>query len=232
VFDPVTKTLTEIGTLGCLGDDVLVDIAVDAKGAVYGTTANGLVAIDPKDGTCTYVNESIGAYVIALTFLPAGMLDPDEEVLVGYTGSTSSPQYVRIDVATGEVTSLGPLQEPDASVRYWPAGDLVALVRNGSSKTYLTVQRYNSGVTAVLNEFAEIDPVTGRMVTVIGPTGHPDLWGLAQWAGVVYGFSLKGHVVEVDLATGSTTALPTATKPDASVLPWFGAGVTTTAPTD
>src|SRR5690349_17552771 len=55
-FDAIPKKLVQVGKLGCLTPgDRLLDIAVDGKEAVFGTSDQAFVAINPKDATCTRV---------------------------------------------------------------------------------------------------------------------------------------------------------------------------------
>ena len=77
---------------------------------------------------------------------------------------------------------------------------------------------------------AEIDPKTGAIRAIIGDTGQKNFYGLGQWAGTAYGFNDIGNIVEINLATGAGTVRMTAAT-DAGALTWFGAGVTTVAPT-
>ena len=76
-------------------------------------------------------------------------------------------------------------------------------------------------------------PSTGRIKAIIGDTKKTKLYGLSQWAGTAYAFSGTGEIVEIDMATGAAklvTGLVYAADAGSGAL-WFGAGVTTDAPT-
>jgi len=74
-----------------------------------------------------------------------------------------------------------------------------------------------------------VDPKTGAMLTDIGDTHVPGLWGLGYWGGVLYGFKDSGELYSIDRKTAATTSIPLTTKPDGG---WWGAGVRTSAPTE
>lgn len=228
-FDAIPKKLVEVGKLTCLAEgERLLDIAVDGKGTVFGTTDQAFVAVNPKDATCTRVvaQEDLPN---SLSFVPAGTLDGTKDALVGYAFDAAgrAVRYVRIDTTSGSVTDVGPLNPPNAAKQYVSSGDIFSVAKDGN-KTYLTV-REDSGV-ADSDMLAEIDPKTGAIKRIIGNTRQARIYGLAYWAGKAYGFSEDGNVNEIDLATG-TSSLVTTLKKDTSPVPWFGAGVTTEAPT-
>ena len=76
----------------------------------------------------------------------------------------------------------------------------------------------------------EINPTTGRMIRVVGSVGKPQLWGTAYWAGVTYAFSNGGEVLQLNPANASPTRVAALDGgPDAKG--FYGAGVTTSAPT-
>jgi hypothetical protein len=231
-FDAIAKKLVQVGKLGCLTPgERLLDIAVDGKGAVFGTSDQAFVAINPKDATCTRVvaEEDLPN---SLSFVPAGALDETKDALVGYAFDDvgRAVRYVRIDTTTGRVTDIGMLNPPNAAKQYVSSGDIFS-VRRDSNKTYLTV-RDDEGTegTAEADMLAEIDPKTGAIKRIIGSTQQPRIYGLAYWAGKAYGFSEDGNVIEIDVTTGVST-LVTTLKTDTGPVPWYGAGVTTEAPT-
>ncbi len=43
----------------------------------------------------------------------------------------------------------------------------------------------------------EVNPKTGALVTNYGPLGYPEVYGLAFWAGTVYGFDAAGGLFQV-----------------------------------
>ena len=207
-LDPITKKMTTGGLFA--GCSTVIDIALDKNGAMFGTSFGGLYKIDKSNAVCTLVAN--GAYPNSLSFVPAGTVDPVNEALVGYNGTT----YVRMDTTTGAVTTIGDL----GNAGYASSGDLVSLI-GGSS--YLTVNGNGCGDCLV-----EINPTTGALIKKIGPLGHASVYGLADWAGVAYGFDASGTLFQIDVTTAATVDIPIPNAP--ANLVFYGAGSTTAAP--
>jgi hypothetical protein len=205
-LDPDTKAVTVVGDFsGCI--DVL-DIALDKDSFIFGSTDEGLYRIDKFTAACTLV--APGAYPNSLSFVPAGTVDPNSEALVGYLDET----YVRIDKTTGAITPVGSLTGGLVS-----SGDIVS-VKGGS--TYLTVTGPSCDDCLV-----EVDPATGAQIKMWGQIGYENVFGIAFWAGAIYGFTSFGEMFEVTLDGGF---LQTAAIPTAGGLSFWGAGSTTSAP--
>ena len=237
LYEPVGGVLKEIGKFSCLdsanANDVVIDLAVDRTGTVYATTFGRFLKVDPITAACTEVSKATTGdnYPNALSFVPAGTVDPTKEALVGYAAlgsNTESTDYVRIDTSTGVMTKIGDLNIATGT-QYRSSGDLISLIQN-AKRTFLTVKvRGDAGVQTDL--LAEIDPKTGKVMKIIGDTKQTDIFGLGYWAGKGYGFSDNGRISEIDMATGSAVVVKTLTAADGGGLPWYGAGVTTEAPT-
>lgn len=207
-LDPDTKQVTTIGTFdGCSN---IIDIALDKDSNLFGATVDGLYSIDKLTAKCELI--SSGSFPNSLSFIPAGTLDPNEESLVGYNGSN----YVRIDTTTGAVSNVGSLAETNL----YSSGDIVS-VKDGN--TYLTVK----GGPCDTDCLVEVNPVTGVMLKNWGPLGYSNVYGIAFWAGSVYGFTEQGELFEVtfDDMTMQATLIT-----DAPEAPFWGAGSTTSAP--
>jgi hypothetical protein len=207
-LDPITKKMTTVGVFGGCG--TVIDIALDKNGVMFGTSFGGLYKINKSTAACTLV--AAGGYPNSLSFVPAGTVDPVNEALVGYNGTT----YVRMDTTTGAVTTIGDL----GNAGYASSGDLVSLI-GGSS--YLTVN--GNGCSDCL---VEINPATGALIKKIGPLGHASVYGLAYWAGVAYGFDASGTLFQIDVTTAATVNIPIPNAP--ANLVFYGAGSTTAAP--
>ncbi len=223
------KKLTEVGKLACLpANDRLLDIAVDAKGTIFGASDHAFVAINPKDATCTRIVAKEGL-PNSLSFVPTGTLDAAVESLVGYAfdASGKAVTYVKIATDTGAMTTVGTLNPSGASKKYVSSGDIFS-VANAGNKAYLTV--HEDTTTTGPDMLAEIDPKTGTIVRIVGNTLQPDIWGLAYWGGKAYGFAGDGTVTEINVTTGVANVVTTL-KDGGNAIPWFGAGVTTQAPT-
>ncbi|MEO7328300.1 MAG: hypothetical protein ABI193_06965 [Minicystis sp.] len=206
LLDPGSKAVSVVGDFkGCSG---VIDIAVDKTGAIFGTTSSALYRIDAKTAACDFV--SSGSYPNSLSFVPQGTLDPDKEALVGYLGSF----YERIDPETGVMSKVGDLGGGFAS-----SGDLFSLIGGG---TYLTVANNGCGDCLV-----QVDPSTGKMSAMIGKLPYGQVWGLAYWGGVAYGFTSGGLLFQIKLDNAATSPIPILSAPPG--LAFWGAGSSTAA---
>ncbi len=225
-LDPDTKGVTVVGDFsGC--NDSVIDIALDEKSQMYGTTFKGLYRIDKGTARCTPIVEAPGLdFPNSLSFVPKGTLDATAEVLVGYVGDA----YVRIDTTTGAIRNVGTLGDGTAATRNLvSSGDVVSVI---GGPTYLSVKSTaTSGACTATDCLVELDPRTGKIVKNLGAlTGHNDVFGLAFWAGKVYGVDKAGKLFEVE-PKGASLSLTEITIPQRpSDLSFFGAGSTTSAP--
>jgi hypothetical protein len=228
VLDPNTKKVTMVGTFDCLTSGSMVDIAIDRNGNMIGSAAHAnsmgrlaglLMTIDSKTASCQILSHPDSA-ITSLTYVPAGTLLPGAEALVGY----SEDMYLQIDPATGAVTQVGLLNTAASGGTHWvSSGDVVSIINGG---TYLTVT--SDSPDSQGDRIVEVDPATGALKRIIGATGYKDILGLGYWAGVAYGFTLAGQLVQISLTNGASTVIPI---PDApSDLSFLGAGTTTAAP--
>jgi hypothetical protein len=207
--DPVAKTMTTIGNFSSnCGNENVIDIAIDQNNNGYATTFAGVYKLDLTNAKCTLIAQ--GSYPNSLSFVPAGTLDPNVEALVGYNGST----YVRINTTTGAVTNVGGL-----TGGYSSSGDIVS-VKNGG--TFLTVTGNSCGDCLL-----QVDPKTGNMKQNYGSINHGAVFGIAFWAGVVYGFDDAGELFSI---TWQNNQITTTNIPTTSGLEFWGAGSTTSAP--
>lgn len=205
-IDPGTLNLTTVGTFENCGEE-MIDIAVDATGNIYGTTFTSFVRIDPTDASCTVLKSgSEGEFPNSLSFVPKGTVDPNVEALVGYNGS----DYLRLDTTTGAITKIGGLSNGKSS-----SGDIVSVIGGG---TYLTVTSDGD------DELIQVDPATGDQIKSIGSTKHTDVFGLAYWGGIAFGFTDGGDGFTMDVTTGAVTNIV-----NGSNYEFYGAGSTTCA---
>lgn len=234
LFEPLAKKLTPIGKFDCItAADSVIDLAVDRSGAMYATTFHKFLTVDPTNAKCTVVKEEAATtyYPNSLSFVPIGTVDATKEALVGYAedGNTGYIEnYVRIEPTTGAMTTIGNLN-PNGGVAgtyYDVAGDLVALIRD-ANRAYVIVKP--DAVTdggAPTDYLAEIDPKTGTIKQIVGPTSQVNTYGFGYWAGKGYGFSADGRLTEIDMSTGKTTNVLSIDAGGG----WYGAGVTTDSP--
>ncbi len=209
-LDPLTKEVTVVGSFtGCMS---VIDIALDKDSNLIGTTFDGIYTIDKTTAACSLITS--GSYPNSLSFIPEGTLDPNVEALVGYEGD----QYVRIDPTTGSKQLIGAL----GGNGLVSSGDVVS-VKGG--KSFLTV----TGLSCPTDCLIEINPVSGQMVNNWGPLGYSAVYGIAFWAGSVYGFSEAGQLFEVSFPNQMLMTTLIAQPPGTQ---FWGAGSTTSAPPD
>jgi hypothetical protein len=222
-LDPETKAVTTIGPFsGC--DDQVIDIALDKDSNLYGTTLNrqnnnpvpngGLWRIDKNTAACTLIAR--GDYPNSLSFVPAGTLDPDKEALVGYVGA----DYVRIDPIGGGITTVRANALTNGLVS---SGDIVSVI---DGPTLLTVK---GGTCSTYDCVLEVDPRTGAAQSNLGSAGYKSVFGVAFWAGSLYGFTSNGDLFEFVKTPQGIVTTPISV-PDG--LQFYGAGSTTAAPPD
>jgi hypothetical protein len=225
-LEPISKTVTVVGKFPCVDFDTsgglgMWDIALDKDGKMFGslkdsTMGGKLVSIDKSTAACSTV-ASGNSLPNSMAFVPAGVLDPDQEVLVGFDQSS----YVRIDKTTGAVSTIGSLNPNSTGKTLESSGDVVSIIGGG---TYATVvDSYGTGADMIV----EIDPKTGEATKLIGVTGFYDIWGLGYWGGIAYGFNEPGKLIQIDLMSGKGTEIPMSLPGSVS---FWGAGVTTAAP--
>lgn len=211
-LDPNTNAVTVVGAFqGCSS---VIDIALDKDSNMFGTTFDGFYSIDRTTAVCTLIASGTN-YPNSLSFVPAGTLDPNTEALVGYQGD----QYLRINTTTGAIQNVG----TSIGMGYSSSGDIVSVKGGG---TYLTVTGGDCETDCLL----EVNPSTGAFLKNWGPTGHSAVFGLAFWAGKVYGFDDEGELFQVAF-NGAALQITSISIPSAPpMLSFYGAGSTTSAP--
>lgn len=208
--DPVTLEVQLVGPLLWPADiavDWLTDLAVDADGDLVGISFTRVYDVDPATGVCTKLADLTGSFN-GLSFVPAGVLDPGAETLVA---AAVDGTLWRLEAATGVATAIGAYGAGLGS-----SGDTVSVAGFG------TVATVKNGPSPT-DWLATVDPATGA-ATLVGDTGVTDIWGLGYWGGQVYGFTATNQFVVIDVATGVATVVET------GAVTWWGAGVTTAAP--
>lgn len=216
-FDPRSETVTAIADFAAPNGDPLddmTDLAVDRDGRMLTCSNLALFSVDPETAVATEIavfpiDEGVRFY--GLTFLPEGVLDVDQETLVG---ATSAGEYFRIDPDTGSSELLGQFSDG-----YVLSGDIVSVVGAG---TFATVKRDDIDSDVLV----DLDPSTGEVTPIGGPIGFVSLFGLGYWRSRLYGFSSRGELVQIDIDRGTGSLVTDQTGADQ----FWGAGVTTIAP--
>jgi hypothetical protein len=217
--DTTTFAETLIGDFSGIDDDV-TDIAVDKNGAMVAITDTTLYSVDVTSAAGTQVktlSSDIEDFT-GLGYVP-NPTDDASDLLV--TASADGDVY-SINPTTGAGLKIGNYGK-SGSKQIASSGDIFG-VRNFG--TYATVK-----VGSSTNDYlAKIDTTgaSGPAWAAILPTsdtGFQNIYGVGFWAGTIYGFDDAGDVLSIDPTSGK------ATKMDNNSIVWWGAGVTTNAPT-
>lgn len=265
-LDPTSSqlSLTMVGDFDCVGgnnqDNAMTDVAVNQMQDIWAVSQTAVHSIQIL-GTTAHCASSIPlnnpnkVSFYALTFAPAGVLDPMKEVLVA--GNTKGELWA-ID-GNGNLSqhgTFGTVPSNDGnghSYQYagktWElSGDIVFLANNGNPVGFATVRDCPSPPSTsncdADDTLLEIDvsligsATTGSVTKAVrgqivkgascndGTSGsYGSMYGIAAWNDKVYGFSRKGNLVEIDTNDGSA-CLVQAYASDK----FAGAGVTTLAP--
>lgn len=224
--DPQTLAVTYIAAFtepGAVDPPRITDIALDKKGRMIGVTKESVYEIDVKTAVCTKLSTAKAHYVGLSYVVDNNSIDKKEYLM----GLDKEGAVYEIDPATGQSTALGGLgSDPvDTGTDLRAAGDIVSI---RGFKTLATVER-PSTVSEDSDWLAQIDEHTGK-ATLIGKVGYKGVWGLGFWKhegkNKVFGFTTAGEFILIDVQTGAGTLQSM----DASNV-WWGAGVTTDAPT-
>jgi hypothetical protein len=197
-FTPATGALARLTGLSCRG---ATDLAIDRNGRAFLVSGFALFRLNVQSGTCTRI-ATLPEPLVALAFLPAGLLDQTQESLVGYGETT----YWEFDPNDGFASRLGSGTLAGDLV---PSGDLSAL-RDGG--TYLTV-RDRTWPRQRPDELVRIDPLTGAVVQQLGPIGAAEVWGLATFDDELFAFTADGRISQLSLEDGGVRSTLLASPP-------------------
>ncbi|MEM6993753.1 MAG: hypothetical protein AAF721_24780 [Myxococcota bacterium] len=203
-LDPDSLAIEEVAPFGGCGS--VVDIAVDRDNNIF-ASASGIYEVDAETAECAQI--ATGSFGNNLSFVPPGVLHPEREILVTYSGT----QYRSLDTETGEITDHG-------TIPYSVSGDLVS-IKDGP--TYVSVNGPSG-----LDHLLLVDPATGELIFDAGAiASETSVYGLGYWGGTIYGFSSNGNITEI-AEQDDGTIIATVIE-DAGVSFW-GAGSSTFAP--
>lgn len=260
-LDPTGELeLKGVGTFNCVGqaagqDAAMTDVAVGADESVWGISANYVWPLDGASCAASIaLNNPEDVRFYALTFAPAGVLHPTEEVLVA--GNTAGELW-SID-KNGTIALRGnfgvvPANDGNGNTyanvgqRWELSGDIVFVEGGGDPVGFATVRDCpNPPETTGCNPIdtlIEIDvpaiatSTTGSVTKSVRglirkaddcddtTTGdYGSLYGIAAWGSKVYGFSRDGHILEIDTTDGTACLVDTF-----PAYKFAGAGLTTLA---
>lgn len=211
-YDPVSDFFENRGVIHIAGEMIaddtffsLTDIAVNEAGELYGISSRGVWLINPENASATLVNANASG--MALSFVS---IDGVEVLVAG-----NERELNRVSLQGGQVSPLATISGDCVT-----SGDIATIFGLG---TFVTVRCNND---RSLDYLARLD-VTRGSVELVGPTGVGKLWGLGFWAGVFYGFSGDGELVQINANTGAGTVLRTVSEAQGG---FWGAGVIPSAP--
>ena len=193
------------------GNDSMTDIAIDRYGVLYGVSFSRAYVCNPTTAKCFDLGALGGSYN-GLTWIPAGIIDPDKDSLIGIgnNGSWNHLTFNNKIVSAKQLGSYGP--------GYTSAGDAFSIEGIG---TYAAVNKNGAGGTVIVT----VDPLTGKVMNELAVTqGFFGIYGLAGWEGLILAFDSSGTVIKIDPMTKVVTNLGKKSES------WWGAGVGTLLP--
>jgi hypothetical protein len=215
-IDPDTFNRTSVGLFTFSGEsEFITDIAVDKDGNMVGISLNTVYAIDPDTAATTLLSqfpESEGG-LTSLSFVPVDIDDPSSAARL--VAADFDGVVWEINKDTGQRTMLGNYNATGSMIG--SSGDIVSITGFG---TLATVNIEGDDT----DHLARIDPDTWQAI-VLGDTGRDRIFGIGFWGGEVYGFTDNMEFVTIDASNGQVTSSQN------TGIRWWGAGVTTIAPT-
>ncbi len=190
----------------------VTDIALDSTGKLFAVTFDDVFECSVNKASCVWLSSLPNSFN-GLTFVAKGVVDLNAESLIGISTGGGWNQII-VTGKTAKIVYLGEYGGGWAS-----SGDAFSVEGIG---TYATVTGNGNSDSLV-----QVDPKTGKVLKVIGETGVYELYGLAWWSGVFYGFSADGNVYTLDVTTGKAKVVAGIQVP--SGVAWWGAGVSTRA---
>ena len=173
-------------------------------------TFNDLFTCKTHNAACTWVMK-LPTNFNGMTFVHKGTIYPSQDALIGIANDGG---WWHIDLDKMKLKKLGSYGKG-----YTSSGDAFSVLGVG---TYATVKKSGS----LSDVLVQVDPKTGKVLKDLGSIGATNLWGLAWWDGVFYGFSSTSNVWDINVKTGKGTNLKGFTGTKAA---WWGAGVSTEA---
>jgi len=206
--DPETLALSSVGNFP--GGVEITDIAINKFGVMIGISFTAVYRIDPTTAACTRLPGGLSGTFNGLSFVPASQIGlTGDDVLVATRNDDGL--VFQIEPMTGAATQVGNMGAVVSS------GDLVSVEGLG------TLQTIDNGVGN--DRLAMLAPNTFTAQMIGSDTGFADIWGVAFWKDKVFGFTQSGQFITIDPTTGVGTLV------QGNGPAWWGAAVTTLAPT-
>lgn len=193
------------------GSHQMTDLAIDRNGVLYGVTFDRLYVCNPVSADCFNLGLLPGSYN-GLTWIPAGILEPDKDTLIGITNTGG---WFQLTIMNGMVTAK---QLGTYGAGYSSAGDAFSIEGVG---TFAAVTKVGVNSTVIVT----VDPTTGKVTGELAVTeGYKSVFGLAGWEGLILAFDSSGQVIKIDPGTKVVTKLGN------KGVGWWGAAVGTLLP--
>jgi len=189
----------------------VTDAAIDQFGVLYVVTFDNFFVCNPATAEC-YLLGALPESHNALTFIPPGTLDDDDDSLIGIANS-GAWRYLEL---SGNMVNM--MQLGSYGGGYTSSGDSFSISGVG---TYSSV----NGLGTFDDVVIEVDPLTGTALGEVGTlTGYTSTYGLAGWDGAIFAFDESGDVLLVDPNTGTFEVI------NETTYAWWGAAVGTVLP--
>ena len=193
------------------GSHKMTDLAIDRHGVLYGVTYDRLYVCNPVSAQCFDLGLLPGDYN-GLTWIPAGIVDPVKDTLIGITDAGA---WIQLTIKNGMVSAK---QLGTYGVGYSSAGDAFSIENVG---TFAAVRKVGVDSTVIVS----VDPANGKVTGELAVTeGYKSVFGLAGWEGLILAFDSSGQVIKIDPGTKVVTKLGN------KGVGWWGAGVGTVIP--
>lgn len=210
-IDLATKSLVTIGNFDTA--DTITDLAVAPGGTIYVVSYSQLFTASPIDGHTTWIGplSTCGQQGVALTTTSDGRLWVGD-----YMGA----------ICQIDLSGPTPVVKPPVRMQggYALSGDMVGV---GDGTVFGSAYKLADAATLSDNLLVTVDVATG-VVTEVGVTGYPRLYGVAFQDNEVFGFTHdgSGRVITIDTTTGAGTMFGTFVDPATGAgIAFAGAGV-------
>lgn len=193
------------------GGHQMTDVAIDRFGVLYGVTFDRLYVCNPVSAQCFNLGTIPGSYN-GLTWIPAGIIDPVKDSLIGITNPGT---WNLLTIKNQQVTAQ---QLGAYGAGYSSAGDAFSIEGVG---TFAAVNKAGQNSTVIVT----VDPKTGKVTGELAVTqGYSSVYGLAGWEGLILAFDSSSQMIKIDPVTKVVTKLGNKN------VTWWGAGVGTILP--
>ena len=195
--------------------EVITDIAISRAGVLWAISFNRLFICHPQTGECRVQGQlSDQSSLNGLTFLPASLVDRQQDILVGIDQygewlilTTGNPDEEILEESMGRY-----------GIGNRSSGDVFSIENVG---TFASIKR--SGEDSDL--IAQVDPTRILLFDdLLFLDGYSAIFGLAGWRGVLFAFDESGAILRIRLDTLDVEEIHN------QELPWWGAGVSPVLP--